>query len=230
MASIVFTWDANFNSSPAGSQSIRLGDDRIRDTRSAVEERATREHFWGPDDTNSKHGRHRSGSARAYYQDTAPTTAPDGDTLGSDDAGRLNVKPASKSISVWDGSQWAIAAVTPLTRISVAGTLATGTNLIPAILFTSAFQINKVIAMVGTAPTGASLQIDLNKNGVSTQSIFGATNYISIAATSTTGSQSDFDDTHAVFAAGDYMTMDIDQVGSTEPGKTLSISIEGIPA
>ncbi len=72
-----------------------------------------------------------------------------------------------------------------------------------------------------TAPTGAAIVINIKKNGTT---IF--TSKPQIAAGATTGGGS------AVFAGsnpsvtdGDVLTVDIDQVGSTEPGRNVSVSL-----
>jgi hypothetical protein len=84
-----------------------------------------------------------------------------------------------------------------------------------------AITITKVRANVGTAPVGASVIVDVNKNGATiftTQS-----NRPTIAAAAFT------DDANAIdvpaVAAGEYLTVDIDQVGSTTPGNDLSVTV-----
>ncbi len=84
-----------------------------------------------------------------------------------------------------------------------------------------AVTITAVRASVGSAPTGASVIVDVNKNGVtifSTQS-----NRPAIAA----GTVTDLADAINVPAvgAGEYLTVDIDQVGSSTPGSDLSVTI-----
>jgi hypothetical protein len=81
--------------------------------------------------------------------------------------------------------------------------------------------IKFVRASVGTAPTGSSLIIDVNKNGTTiytTQS-----KRPQIAA----GTFTDLGDTPDVagFVQGDYLTIDIDQVGSTLPGADLVVTL-----
>lgn len=83
-----------------------------------------------------------------------------------------------------------------------------------------ALTITEVRASVGTSPTGASVVIDVNKNGTTiftTQS-----NRPTIAA----GNNTDLADAINVssVAAGDYLTVDIDQVGSTTPGSDLTVT------
>lgn len=83
-----------------------------------------------------------------------------------------------------------------------------------------AAAIGTVRASVGTAPTGAPVVVDVNKNGVT---IF--TNQAhrpSIAAGAHTATATP--DVTAL-VAGDYLTVDIDGVGSTTPGADLTVSV-----
>lgn len=80
--------------------------------------------------------------------------------------------------------------------------------------------IVNVRATVDLAPTGASLIVDVHKNGTTiftTQS-----NRPTIAATTFTDTS-----TPAVttWAAGEYLTVDIDQVGSTVAGSDLVVTV-----
>lgn len=74
--------------------------------------------------------------------------------------------------------------------------------------------MNTVQAWVSTAPAGASLNFSINKNGVEllTGSIAAGSNNM----TDQTGLS------HALVTT-DYLTVDIDQIGSTTPGKNLTI-------
>lgn len=79
----------------------------------------------------------------------------------------------------------------------------------------------KVFLSVGTAPTGAAIIVDVNKNGstiFSTQS-----NRPQIAASANTGFTTTFNTT--TFADGEYITVDIDQVGSTVKGSNLTVHV-----
>jgi hypothetical protein len=74
---------------------------------------------------------------------------------------------------------------------------------------------------VGTAPTGAAVICDINKGGTTiftTQS-----NRPQIAAAGNTGTTTAFDVT--TWADGEYLTVDIDQIGSTVAGSDLSAQI-----
>ena len=80
-------------------------------------------------------------------------------------------------------------------------------------------------AMVGTAPTDASLIVDIHLNGTTIFTTQG--NRPTIASTA-------FDSGLAVpdvrvAAAGDYFTVDVDQVGSTIAGSDLTVFIRYVP-
>lgn len=84
-----------------------------------------------------------------------------------------------------------------------------------------ALTIDKVFIAVATAPVGAAVIVDINKNGTTiftTQS-----NRPQIAAGSNTGESGTPDITS--LAAGDYLTMDVDQVGSSTPGADLTVHV-----
>jgi hypothetical protein len=88
---------------------------------------------------------------------------------------------------------------------------------------TTAWTILSVRASAGTAPTGASILVDINKNGTTiftTQ----ANRPTIAAAANTSGKVTNMDVT--TVAAGDYLTVDIDQVGSTVSGSDLVVQIE----
>lgn len=83
-------------------------------------------------------------------------------------------------------------------------------------------QIVSVSAMCGTAPTGASILVDVN-NSETQQSIFTGPGRPEILAT-------EFDSGEVVpndiwVNAGEYLTVDIDQVGSTVAGEDLTVMI-----
>lgn len=85
----------------------------------------------------------------------------------------------------------------------------------------SAKTILKVRLAIASAPSGADLIIDVNKNGTtmfSTQA-----NRPTIVANTTTGVSVAPDIT--VLAEGDVVSIDIDQVGSILPGTDLAITI-----
>lgn len=82
-------------------------------------------------------------------------------------------------------------------------------------------EILRVRAAVGAAPVGASLIVDVNRNGTT---IFAdQTHRPEIAAGAFTDLATDVDDTSA--SSTDYFTVDHDQVGSTTPGSDLTVII-----
>lgn len=72
------TWNGPFQSVPAGTDTPTLGDDEIRNTRAAVEERMKNEHTtYSGDSTGggaTSDWLHKPGSAVPFYQASAPTT------------------------------------------------------------------------------------------------------------------------------------------------------------
>jgi hypothetical protein len=247
------TWDAAFELVPAGGDNLSVGDDGIRTLKTYISTRFGREHYGLSTDTNSQHGWPKRGHARTYFQDSAPTVKPEtsGATLdttaiticdGSDaaghdpnmDDGRLWIDRTRYLPFVWGPD--ALASTTyawhglshDWLRFSIQGTLTTGTNLLPPIVVPYAAQIMKVSARVGTAPTGASILLDINKNGGASYSIFSGFTRITIAAAGYANSVSypSLHATYSLLAADDYLTVDIDQVGSTVVGANLSVTID----
>jgi hypothetical protein len=88
-----------------------------------------------------------------------------------------------------------------------------------------AITLGNVRASVSTAPTGADITIDVNKNGTTVFTT--QTNRPKIFAGQTLVSTSTPNITTLV--AGDYITVDIDSVGSLNPGKDLTVQIEFTP-
>ncbi len=105
---------------------------------------------------------------------------------------------------------------------SIVGTLSVGTDLAPLIIAPFALTILKAFARVKTAPTGASVIIDVNKNGTSIWATTQA-NRLTIAAAALSASQTAFDTT--TLAEGDYLTIDVDQIGSTIAGADLTVEL-----
>ena len=82
--------------------------------------------------------------------------------------------------------------------------------------------ILNVRAYLGTAPVGASVIVDVNKNG---STIFTTQ---ANRPTITAGNNYDASSVPAITAlsTGDYVTIDIDQVGTTTAGSDLSVQLE----
>ena len=221
------TWNTAFEATPAGGDTPTQGDDRIRELKEAMRERFEREHFMNlASGLPAEDGEHLSGSAKGYRQTSAPTLQPDGTTaLAADDAGRIWFDSDSDDIpGVYDGTGW-VGFVRENRAVSIQGTLAVSTDVVPPLIFPRAATLRKVSARVITAPVGASLIIDINRNGAN--SIFAsAGDRITSAAASNSDTSSTFDGAEDNLADDDYLTIDIDQIGSTTAGADLSISVD----
>lgn len=86
---------------------------------------------------------------------------------------------------------------------------------------TKARTITAVLASVGTAPTGASLIVDVKKNG--TTIFTTASNRPTIVAGGFSAYAAGID--VPAMALNDYLTVDVDQVGSTTQGSDLTVQI-----
>jgi hypothetical protein len=98
-------------------------------------------------------------------------------------------------------------------------TVTTGTERLP---IDGAYTIVGTRLMVGTAPTGQSLIADVKKNGNTIYTT--SANRPTITAGSNSGGPGATPDVTSL-AAGDYLTVDIAQVGSTIPGSDLTVSV-----
>ena len=98
-------------------------------------------------------------------------------------------------------------------------TVSSGTLRFP---ITSAMTITNIRAMCNTAPTGASAIFDVNLNGTT---VFTTQGNRPTIAVSTTDSGNTVPDVTAL-AAGDYLQIDVDQVGSTVAGADAVLVIE----
>lgn len=79
-----------------------------------------------------------------------------------------------------------------------------------------------VSAAVNTAPTGADIVLDVNKNGVSVYPL--STKPTILATTFDTGGVELVPDTTGILT-GDYLQVDVDQVGSIIAGSDLTVFI-----
>lgn len=106
---------------------------------------------------------------------------------------------------------------------SRASTLTVGPGTFPIFNDTGAtLTIKAVRASVGTAPTGASIIVDVNVNGTTIFSTQGNRPTIAAAAT-TSGKVTNMNTTS--ISDGSYFTVDIDAVGSGTPGADLVVQI-----
>ena len=105
----------------------------------------------------------------------------------------------------------------------IPGDAAIGTELSARITVPFAATITRARAYAKTAPTGANLIFDIAKNSTS---IWNSTpaNRVTIVATNNSGTQTSFDTTS--ISATDYLTVDVDQIGSTLPGSDITVSLE----
>jgi hypothetical protein len=106
---------------------------------------------------------------------------------------------------------------------TVPGTLSVGTGR-AKFYIPGPITLGNVRASVGTAPTGSSIIIDVNKNG---SSVFTTNSKPQIFAGQTLVSTSTPNITE--FTTGDYITVDVDTVGSLNPGMDLTVQIEFTP-
>jgi hypothetical protein len=84
------------------------------------------------------------------------------------------------------------------------------------------YTIKGVRARVDTAPTGTSIKVDVNKNGTTLWST--QTNRPDIAV-STNASSYVTNMNTTTLASGDYLTVDVDQIGSTIAGSHLTVTV-----
>lgn len=104
------------------------------------------------------------------------------------------------------------------------GTLSAGAGKYPAVYNDtgSTLAIIAVRASVVTAPTGAAIIVDINKNGTTIFTTQANRPTIAIG-TNTSGKVTSMDVTS--LAPGDYLTVDIDQVGSGAAGSDLMVAV-----
>lgn len=103
---------------------------------------------------------------------------------------------------------------------TVNGTLSVGSGA-QRFYMPSNATIAQVRASVSQAPVGSSIIVDVNKNGTTIFTTQGDRPTILAAG---------FTDTSVPavtsLVSGDYLTIDIDQVGSTTPGSNLTVQVE----
>lgn len=109
-----------------------------------------------------------------------------------------------------------------LAPFAIAGTLSAPTIGTSRFRFPFDATLEGVSAAVNTAPTGASIILDVNKNGTS---IFPITTKPTIAIGAfDTGASEVIPDTTGILD-GDYLQIDVDQVGSTIAGADLTVFV-----
>lgn len=85
-------------------------------------------------------------------------------------------------------------------------------------------RILSVVATVATAPTGQALIVDVNKNGASCWAGTPA-NRPTIAIGATSSGVVTNMDANTTLVAGDLVSVDVDQIGTTAPGVGLSVQV-----
>jgi Glycosyl hydrolases family 18 len=105
---------------------------------------------------------------------------------------------------------------------SATGVLTAGAGMLRLYNPTSGtLVISNVRASVGTAPTGAAILVDVTKNGITIFTTQSARPSIAIGGfTAVSGSPA-----VTSWAAGEYLTVDVDQVGSTVAGSNLTVQV-----
>ncbi len=83
------------------------------------------------------------------------------------------------------------------------------------------WTISTVRASVNVAPTGAALIVDVNKNGTTIFTTQGNRPQIAVSTNTDVSGAPDV----TSLASGDYLTVDIDQIGSTIAGSDLVVTI-----
>lgn len=102
------------------------------------------------------------------------------------------------------------------------GVLATGTGKFRWYNDTGAtLTFVAVRASADTAPTGATITIDVNKDGTTIYTTQGNRPAIAISGNTIKSTNPDV----TTIADGSYLSVDIDQIGSTIPGSDLSVTI-----
>lgn len=126
------------------------------------------------------------------------------------------------------GSEYVISATAPPPPLSLDLAVFSRDNVLTApyvgvgrFLFYFDATITGVVAAVNTAPTGAPIILDVNKNGVSIFPI--SVKPRILAGAFSTAFEYGPDTTN--IAPGDYLTVDIAQVGSIVPGSDLTVFI-----
>ncbi len=100
------------------------------------------------------------------------------------------------------------------------GVLATGTG-VTRFIFPMAATITSVTLACNTAPTGASIKVDVNKNGTTIFTTQANRPAVAISGFSSSAAVPDV----TSLSIGDYLTCDIDQVGSSIAGSDLIIQV-----
>lgn len=128
------------------------------------------------------------------------------------DTGEINL------ISLMQDMLAELALASSLEAIIWSGIAAVGTNVLPpGLRVARAFTCAAMHFRVGTAPTGASLIVNVLRNSVTVQTLTIPAGAFFVDVTGL----------GIAFAAGDIISFDVTQVGSTEPGRDLAVQLVG---
>lgn len=117
-----------------------------------------------------------------------------------------------------DGSTSAIRAIEPyVMAVTGALTVQTGKS---RVYLEDNYTVESIRASVSTAPAGAAVIVDVNRNGTTLFTTQAARPAIAAGAFTATGAPA-----VTTFAAGDYLTVDVDQIGTTTAGSDLTVVI-----
>lgn len=101
----------------------------------------------------------------------------------------------------------------------------TGTALGNAVLVTGGYTLSACYAKAKTAPVGADIRIVIRRNG--SGNVFGSPAYLAIPSGSTAVVKTTSFSASGSLADLDYLTVDIDQIGSSTAGKDVSVTCIG---
>ena len=104
---------------------------------------------------------------------------------------------------------------------AVVGTLVADTDVSPSIIVPTSLTIIKVKTYVKTAPTGATLIVDVNKGGTTIFTTQGNRPTIAISGNSDDSGTPDV----TSLSEDDVLTVDVDQIGSSVAGADLTIEV-----
>lgn len=105
--------------------------------------------------------------------------------------------------------------------LPVAGDLTVAAGVFRLPVDTGTWAITSVRATVGTAPTGSAAIVDVHKNGTTIYGTQANRPTIADGANAATGGTASV----TSVAAGDHLTVDVDQIGSGTPGADLVVAI-----
>lgn len=169
-----------------------------------------------------------SGKVSSTYLPSQPPSIRNGtgspsDIVGADGDFYVDVTAAllygPKAAGVWPGSPLLLR-TSQIATFSSTGQLTVKTGG-SRYYFEQPVTLQQVRASVGTPPTGASVIVDVQKNG---SSIFPTSSKPIIASGSNTATA--VPDITSI-ASGDYLTVTITQVGSTVAGSDLTVEVKG---